>query len=73
MQGNYIAFSPSLGLEQMLAEHKLVRVPLAEARRSDDRFAVIVHAAGLGPAPRAFLEFGQKMTARHHPKLKVRR
>jgi DNA-binding transcriptional LysR family regulator len=73
MQGNYIAFSPSLGLEQMLAEHKLVRVPLAEARRSDDRFAVIVHAAGLGPAPRAFLEFGQKMTARHHPKLAARR
>lgn len=73
MRANYISFSPSLGLEQLLAERKLVRVPLTEAQVSNDSFAVIVHATGLGPASKAFLDFSYKMIARHHPKLKVRR
>ena len=72
MRGDYIAFSPSLGLEQLIAEDKLVRVPLAEARDTNDSFAVIVHSPGLGPAPNAFLEFCYKMIAKYH-KLEVRR
>ena len=73
MRGNYIAFSPSLGLEQLLAERKVVRVPLAEAHSSNDSFAVIVHPAGLGPAPKAFLDFCCQMIARYHPKRDARK
>jgi DNA-binding transcriptional LysR family regulator len=72
-RGDYIAFSPSLGLEQLIGEGKLVRVPLAKESCPSERFAVIVRSAGLGPAPKAFVDFSCKMVSQHYRKLDIRR
>jgi DNA-binding transcriptional LysR family regulator len=64
-RGDYIAFSPALGLVPLITEGKLVQVPLTD-KRETDTFAIIVHTAGLRPAPKAFLEFSRKMIAKRH-------